>query len=202
MKLRYSPTSPYVRKVVVTAAETALSDRIELVVTNTRDPRSDLARDNPLGKVPTLITDDGLRLFDSPVICEYLDSLHAGPKLFPAAGDARWRALRLQALGDGILDAAVLCMGEGRRPAGERSPGFVATQKGKIAAAVAALESEVADFGDSLTIGVVTVGCVLGYLDFRFADDDWRDGHPELTAWNVEFAQRPSMAASVPRDPA
>jgi glutathione S-transferase len=202
MKLRYSPTSPYVRKVVVTAAETALSDRIELVVTNTRDPGSHLAHDNPLGKVPALITDDGLGLFDSPVICEYLDSLHAGPKLFPAAGDARWRALRLQAMGDGILDAAVLCMAEGRRPANERSPGFVATQKGKIAAAVAALESEVADFGDSLTIGVVTVGCTLGYLDFRFAEDDWRDGHPALTAWNAEFAQRPSMAASVPRDPA
>ena len=201
MKLRYSPTSPYVRKVVVTAAETSLSDRIELVVTNTRDPGSDLPGDNPLGKVPTLITDDGMRLFDSPVICEYLDSLHDGPKLFPAAGGARWTALRLQALGDGLLDAGLLCMLEGRRPADERSAGFVAIQKGKIAAAVAALEAEASGFGNALTIGTITVGCALGYLDFRFADEDWRAEHPTLAAWNAKFAARPSMVASVPQDP-
>ncbi len=116
MKLRYSPTSPYTRKVVVTAAELGLGDRIERIPTNTRDPNSDLPRDNPLGKIPTLITDEGDRLYDSPVVCEYLDSLHDGTRLFPPAGGARWRALRLQALGDGIIDATILCVVEGRRP--------------------------------------------------------------------------------------
>ncbi len=201
MKLRYSPTSPYVRKVVVTAAETGLGDRIELIVTDTRDPETDLPGDNPLGKVPTLITDSGDRLFDSPVICEYLDSLHDGAKLFPAAGEARWEALRLQALGDGILDAAVSRLLEGRRPEAERSAEFTARQQGKAAAAVAALEAEVSGFSDALTIGTITVGCALGYLDFRFAEDDWRAGRPALAAWYADFAERPSMVASVPLDP-
>ncbi len=201
MKLRYSPTSPYVRKVMVTAAETGLSDSIELVATNTRDPHTDLPKDNPLGKVPVLITDDAVRLYDSPVICEYLDGLHAGPKLVPATGKARWTALRRQALGDGILDAAVLCMLEGRRPPERRWPAFVARQKAKVDAALDALESEAEDFGDAVTIGVIAVGCALGYLDFRLPDDDWRLGHATLAAWYAGFAERPSMAATVPREP-
>src|SRR3546814_4963738 len=108
MKLRYSPTSPYVRKVNVVAIETGLQDRIERVPTVTADPASGLAKDNPLGKVPVLITDDGMRLYDSPVICEYLDSLHEGPKLIPTEGIARWVTLSQQALADGLLDAAIL----------------------------------------------------------------------------------------------
>lgn len=200
MKLRYSPTSPYVRKVVVCAAETGLSDRIELVVTDTRDPKSDLANDNPLGKVPTLILDSGERLYDSPVICEYLDGPHDGAKLFPTAGEARWTALRRQALGDGILDAAILAMLEGRRPAEERSAAWIAKQKGKIAAALDALETETAGLGAVFDIGTITVGCALGYLDFRFADDDWRSRHPRLAAWYADFANRPSMVASAPRE--
>ncbi|MFQ5958179.1 MAG: glutathione S-transferase N-terminal domain-containing protein [Alphaproteobacteria bacterium] len=200
MKLRFSPTSPYVRKVVVTAAETGLSDRIELVLTNTRDPNSDLPQDNPLGKVPVLITDDGIKLLDSPVICEYLDGLHDGPKLVPPAGDARWRALRLEALADGILDAAVLRMLEGRRPDGERSQAFADKQRGKIVATLDVLEDEAPAFGDAPTIGAITAGCALGYLDFRFSDDDWRQGRPALAGWYEDFAKRPSMVASVPRE--
>src|SRR3990167_1033017 len=108
MKLRYSPTSPYVRKVSVTLIETGLDKNIERVATSVWDPKTDIGKDNPLGKIPTLITDDGAVLYDSPVICEYLDGLHKGPKLFPASGEARWRALRLQALGDGMTDAGIL----------------------------------------------------------------------------------------------
>ena len=108
MKLRSSPTSPYVRKVLVTLAETGQQDRVEAISTNPWDPATDLPRFNPLGKVPALILDDGVVLVDSPVICEYLDSLHDGDRLFPAAGPARWRVLRQQALADGILDAAIL----------------------------------------------------------------------------------------------
>src|SRR5579859_2529987 len=107
MKLRYSPTSPFVRKVMVAAMETGLIDRIQKVPSSVTPikPNDDVARENPLVKVPSLTTDDGLVLYDSPVICEYLDALHSGTKLFPAAGKARWMALRHQALGDGILDA-------------------------------------------------------------------------------------------------
>ena len=123
MKLRYSPTSPYVRKVTVTAQETGVQPRIERVPTVTTDPASGLAKDNPLGKVPTLILDDGERLYDSPVICEYLDGLHGGAKIVPPAGPERWVALRRQALADGILDAAVLRLMETRRPASSPRPG-------------------------------------------------------------------------------
>ena len=108
MKLRYSQASPYVRKVLMVAHEVGLADRIELSPTNVWAPDSPIVRDNPLAKIPTLLTEDGLVLFDSPVIAEYLDSLHEGRRLFPAAGRARWVALRQQAVGDGICDAAVL----------------------------------------------------------------------------------------------
>ncbi len=202
MKLRYSPTSPYVRKVVVTAAETGLADRIELVPTNPRDPGAKLGDDNPLGKVPALVTDDGVSLFDSPVICEYLDSLHGGTKLMPASGGARWRELCRVALADGMLDAALLAMGEGRRPEAFQWDEWVAHQKGKIAAGLDALEGEVGGFGDTVSPSIIAVGCMLGYLDFRFADDDWRTSHPGLAAWYENFAKRPSMVATVPRDPA
>ena len=201
MKLRYSPTSPYVRKVVVTATETGLAERIELVPTNPRDPAAKLEDDNPLGKVPTLVTDDGVALFDSAVICEYLDSLHDGTKLMPASGAARWRELRRVALADGMLDAALLAMGEGRRPEALQWDQWVTLQKGKITAGLDALEGEVGSYGDTVSMSIIAVGCVLGYLDFRFADDDWRAGHPGLAAWYETFAKRPSMVASVPRDP-
>jgi len=202
MKLRFSPTSPYVRKVVVTAIELGLDGRIERIPTSPRDPASGLSRDNPLGKVPALITDEGEPLYDSPVICEYLASLVPGAALFPAAGWARWRTLRLQALADGVLDAAVLCVGEARRPPGERSAEFIGHQKGKIARALDALEGEAAGFGERVDAGTIAAAVTLGYLDFRFADEDWRPAHPTLTAWYQGFVNRPSMTASVPKDPA
>lgn len=202
MKLRYSPTSPYVRKVTVTAHETGLHSRIQRVPTVTTDPASGLAKDNPLGKVPVLILEDGQRIFDSPVICEYLDSLHQGPKIVPPAGSERWVALRRQALADGILDAAVLRLLEGRRPANEQSPAWIAKQKAVIERSLDALEDEVDRLGDGLTIGHITIGVALGYLDFRFAGDAWRDRRPKLARWNEQFQQRPSMSSTVPRDPA
>jgi glutathione S-transferase len=151
------------------AAETGHADRIEIIPTVTRDPNSGLSKDNPLAKIPVLITDSGEKLYDSAVICEYLDSLHEGPKLLPPAGEERWRALRFQALGDGILEASVLCMMESRRSEGERSAAWVKMQKGKIASAVDALEDEAENLGDSVTIGAIAVGCALGYLDFGSA---------------------------------
>jgi len=201
MKLRYSPTSPYVRKVSVTAIETGLDSRIERVETNVWDPQTDIGGSNPLGKVPTLILDDGTVLFDSPVVCEYLDSLHDGLKLFPAAGDARWQALRLQALGDGVLDAAVHVVVEGRRDEALRSPGWIERQKTVIARALDFLEEDVEMLSGDLSIGLISVGCALGYLDLRMPDDPWRRDHPALADWFDTFSERTSMASTVPADP-
>ncbi len=199
MKLRYSPTSPYVRKVCVVASEHGLDDRIERIPTDTRDPKSDLPSINPLGKVPALILDNGEVLFDSPVICEYLDSLHGGAPLIPATGPARWTALRQQALADGILDAAILRMIETtRRPEELRWPRWIELQHGKIMRALDALETEAAALDDAVTLGQIAVGCALGYIDLRFPADNWRVGRPGLAKWLEGFAKRPSMAASAP----
>ena len=204
MKLRYSPASPYVRKCLVLAHETGLAGRIDAVPTVTADPASGLAKDNPLGKIPAFTAKDGQVLFDSPVICEYLDSLHRRPKLFPTRGKARWTALRRQALADGILDASLLRRYESMRPANERSATWDDKQKGIVARALDALEKEVQDLGKPaakrITIGQVAIGCALGYLDFRFAAENWRNGRPKLARWYEEFAKRPSMAATVPKD--
>ena len=200
MKLRYSPTSPYVRKVSVTAIELGLAERIERVPTDTQDRESGIAEHNPLGKVPALILDDGGVLYDSPVICEYLDSRHDGPPMFPAEGPARWTALRQQALGDGILDAAILRMLElVRRPEKLRWQGWIDHQTAKVTRAVAQFEAEAEALEGPLTIGRITAGCALGYLDFRAPELDWRAGRPKLAAWYQDFAERPAMRETVPK---
>ena len=200
MKLRYSPTSPYVRKVMVAAIEVGLEGQIEVVPTDPWDPETDLPDDNPLGKVPTLVTEDGMTLVDSSVICEYLDSLHDGPPLISLSGEARWRALRWRVLGDGILDACQLRRVEDKiREKHMQSADWIARQKRTVERALAALEREASGTGQCpVTIGHISVGCALGYLDLRFPQDDWRTTHPALAAWYAEFAQRPSMAATAP----
>lgn len=198
MKLSLSPTSPFVRKVLVAAHEAGLADRIESVDMSSAEATTGLDAVNPLGKVPAMILDDGSTLMDSPLLCEYLDSLHDGRKLFPAAGPARWTSLRLQAIGDGVMDAAVARVGESRRPEGERSPGAVVKQTGKIARSLDLLEEEAASLEGEPTIGPITVACALGYLDFRAPDEGWRNGRPKLAAWYERFAARPSMAATAP----
>jgi glutathione S-transferase len=205
MKLRYSPTSPFVRKVMVAAIETGLLDRIEKIPTSVAPtkPNEDVARENPLVKVPALITDDGLVLYDSPVICEYLDSLHSGAKLFPASGNQRWVALRQQALGDGMLEAAILNRYEQLRPKEYQWPEWTDGQMRKVRGAVAALEIE-ANQGllrGPLTIGLLTIGCALGYLDFRYASENWRQRAAGLARWYDDFAERPAMKQTVPQDP-
>jgi glutathione S-transferase len=204
MKLYSSPTSPYVRKVLVLAYEAGLEPRIERIfrLSFPTAVNEELASQNPLAKVPTLITDAGEALYDSPVICEYLDGLHDGPRLFPS-GEARWPALKLQALGDGLLDAAVLCRYERvLRPAEKRWPEWEAGQQEKIRRALDVLEGEAAHLAGPLTIGQISVACALGYLDFRFAAENWWRGRASLVAWYEPFSQRPSMVATVPKDPA
>jgi glutathione S-transferase len=204
MKLYYSPTSPFVRKVLIAAFETGLYERIEkLPVQNSPTQPSDaLNQTNPLGKIPTLIADDGLELFDSQVICEYLDTLHRGPKLIPATGPARWKTLRLHALADGVMDAAVLMRYEvWLRPAELRWQDWIQGQTAKIERGLAALERDVAgldDTGDTIDLGTISLACALGYLDLRFPDMSWRAQRPQLAAWLARFAERPSFQATQP----
>ena len=200
MKLRFAATSPYVRKVVVAAAECGLEDRIERIDTNVWAPDTDIADDNPLGKVPTLITDDGWVLMDSPVICDYLDSLSPDVRLVPAEGDERWRVLNLAALGHGMMDASVGRVMEIRiRPEQYRWQGLLERLKGKTDRALDSLEKEAAaDRLPGVDLASITVGSALGYLDLRFAEEAWREGRPVLTAWYEAFSRRPSMQASDP----
>ncbi len=201
MKLYQSPASPYVRKVVVVAHETGLIDQIELeaVTTAPGAPDANVAKANPVKKIPALVTEDGLSLFDSPVICEYLDSQHEGPKVFPEPGNARWHALRVQAAADGLLDAALLIIYEGRiRPEELHFQPWLDAQMGKIDGALAALNTWSEDFGDKVDIGTITTGCALGYLDFRFPKKDWRTANRALATWYERFSARPSMQASKP----
>ena len=201
MKLRYSPSSPYVRKVLVVAIETGLNDSIERLPTDIQAPSPGFLADNPLGKVPALTTDDGTALFDSRVICEYLDSLHGGPKLFPLEGPARWRMLRVMALADGILDAGILRRAETLRPERERSAAWMERQKNKVTRGLDALAREVTHFGGTVTIGHIAAGCCLGWLEFRFGkEEDWRIGRAILADWYSMFMTRPSMVATAPKD--
>jgi glutathione S-transferase len=198
MKLRHAAGSPFVRKVMVVAHEHGLVDRIELLPTTVSPLQANesLAPENPLMKVPSLVTDDGHVLFDSPVICEYLDSFATGTKLFPASGAARWTALRQQALGDGTLDALILCRYETTRPEDKRWSGWTDGQMKKARQGIAAAEQE--DLSGALTIGHITIAYMLGYLDFRFPNDGWRSRHPKLAASYEIAGSRSSMQATKP----
>jgi glutathione S-transferase len=200
MKLYYSPSSPFVRKVLVCAQERGLDASIEQIPTKVlpTEPNRDYGRVAPLMKLPALERDDGGLLFDSIVICEYLDSQPGGPRLFPPEGERRWRALRLHALADGILDAAVLTRYETAvRPAELRWQSWIDGQLLKVDQALATLEREAPGL-DGLDIGTIAVGCALGYLDFRYADRRWRDHHPQLAKWFEPVSRRPSFEKTVP----
>ncbi|MBC7733069.1 MAG: glutathione S-transferase [Bacteriovorax sp.] len=197
MKIYFSPYSPYVRKCLVTAHELGLNGRIELLPSNAHPVQRDahLIDRNPLGKVPTLITDDGTALYDSRVICEYLDEL-AGGTLFPRSSPARWQALTLQSLADGMLDAALLARYEDvARPEALRWPEWRAAQLDKLGTSLAALEAATSTLTNHADIGTLSLGCVLWYADLRFPELNWRPRHPRVAAWAEAFGQRPSMQA-------
>jgi glutathione S-transferase len=188
--LRSSPASPFGRKVKIAAALLGLSDRIEVTVADTLDPNEPLRRQNPLGKIPTLVLESGETLFDSRVIVDYLDALAGGGGVIPTSGEARFKALRLQALADGLMDAALMGVYETRfRPEGMRVPAWLDHQAGKVERALAALEADHATPGGPITIGEIAVACALGYLDLRFAGR-WREAHPRLVAWLQDFEAR------------
>lgn len=198
MKLYHSPTSPYARKVRMVAIERGLEDRIEVVSANPLENPDDLMQANPLCKVPALARADGPALFDSPVICAYLDSLAGSPQLIPAEGAARWDVLRREALCDGILDAAVTSMMERRRSDAEQSQTWLGRWKANFTRALDQIEAEIESFGGDLTIDQLALGAALGYLDFRMSDLGWRDSRPATAAWFETFSARRSMQETAP----
>ena len=200
LKLHWSPKSPYVRKVMICAHELGVVDRLELVrsVAAMLKPNARLMEDNPLSKIPTLVLDDGFALFDSVVICEYLDDLAQG-NLFPKQGADKWQALRWHALGDGLLDALILWRNERERevPLGTLMEAFEL----KARAALKVLDDEAQALAETdLSIGHVTIGCALGYLDYRFDTLGWRAIAPRLAEWQADIARRPSFQSTEPID--
>jgi glutathione S-transferase len=194
MKLYYSPTSPFVRKVLACAIGRGIESLITLVTITTSDP--ELAEHNPLGKVPCLVTDDGVDLYDSRVICAYLDTVGDGFAMFPEKG-LRIRTLKYQAIGDGICDAAVLRRYEmGRAKEADRDAAMAA-QALKVARALDYLETDVPAV--HVDVGAIAVACALGYLDLRYAHEPWRDGHPKLAAWYADMMTRPCLAQTAPQ---
>jgi glutathione S-transferase len=180
VRLFWSSRSPFVRKVMVAAHEVGIAGRIqpERVVVAANKPNPDVMAVNPLNKIPTLVLDDGSALYDSRVICEYFDTL------------------RRQALGDGLMEASVLRVGEQARPREAQSEGHLAAYRLKIAGTLDVLEREAEGLAGPIGIGHIAIGCALAHLDFRFAAADWRAGRPKLAAWYAGFAGRPSMQAT------
>ena len=186
MILRSAAASPYVRKVRIAADLVGLGGRIETVAADTTNPTDSIRTENPLGKIPALVLEDGGVLFDSRVIVEYLDHLSGGGRLIPA-GAGRFDVLRLQALADGICDAALLLRYEQTwREPEMRSATWIENQSGKIARALSIIEATPPGRADR-HVGAVALACALGYLDFRF-EGAWRADHPKLVAWLAAFA--------------
>ena len=203
MRLHWSPRSPFVRKVMACAHELGVADRIETLYTlvSMRQPNADMMRVNPLGRIPTLVLEDGTVLYDSVVICEYLDATFDAGRLFPAEGPARWDALRRHALADGLLETAVLWRDELTRPATQQSPEMQAAFERKVRSTLTAAEHDADRLRDARPdIGALTLAVALGYLDFRYSSLAWRDAHAKLGAAYDAIASRPSLRATAPYD--
>jgi glutathione S-transferase len=202
MILRFSPSSPFVRKVRIAAAVLGLDSEITIERADTTDPNDSLRKTNPLGKIPVIIIEDGSAIYDSRVILDYLDERAGGGKIVPRQGPQRVAALRLQALCDGILDASILTVYESRfRKPEMHEAKWLELQAGKVSRALAVLEAAPppSDAGQALPdVGQITLACALGYRDFRFGEG-WRSEHPRLVAWLDGFAARvPAFAATKP----
>ncbi len=201
MKLLMNKGSPFSRKVRILARERGLEARIAEVIVKVSpvEVDADRARSNPLAQIPVLLLDDGMAVYDSRVICDYLEGLGAGGEALPPRGPARLSALRSQALCDGILDAAVLCRYEAAvRPAALRWDAWIDGQRRKIAAGLCELEMQVDAWQDSFGMTQIGAVCVLGYLDFRFSEWAWRGDHARLASWFSQISKRASVMQTVP----
>ena len=203
MELRYGPTSPFARKVRVVAIETGQGDKLKLIRARSMDADTDLGNFNPLVKVPVLTMDNGRPLYDSPVICDYIDSLHSGTRMIPPSGPERWEALRRAALADGMMEAFIAWRIERRRPntgAGADAAAAAADRQfRKMENAFDALESEAGEF-QKRPIGIdsISIACSIGYMDLNGPELGWRDKRPKLAAWYAAFCERPSMKETEP----
>jgi glutathione S-transferase len=200
MELYYSISSPYARKVQVLIIEKGLVDRVKLTLANPFAVNEQLQRVNPLHKIPALVLDDGSSLYDSPVICEYLDSFNPHLPTIPPTGTARFTVLRQQAIADGIMDAAIATVMETRRTDAESSKLWLARWETAIIASLNVLETEIQTCPDQIDIGQIAIGCALGYLDFRLAALNWRHDRVNLGKWFDRFATRASMQQTIPVD--
>lgn len=198
MILRFSPSSPFVRKVRIAISLLGLDNDVTMERADTTDPSDSLRKINPLGKIPVLVV-DGSAIYDSRVILEYLDERAGGGKLVPREPKRRLDALRLQALCDGILDASILTVYEGRfRKPEAHEPKWLELQAGKVSRALAVLEAEPPPLEPMPDVGQIALACALGYRDFRFGSG-WRSDHPRLVGWLDRFAaQIPAFAATKP----
>ena len=200
MKLFFAPASPFTRKVRIVAIEKGLHDRIELVTAPPMKNLPELHRANPMGGIPALLLEDGESLYDSPVICEYLDSLAEKPRLFPASGMERFRALRSQALADGLMEFAVEIVYERRRTDAEISQSVIARRTKGIERTLAAIDAEIADLPETPDIRHIGFGAALGYVSFRLPEINWQKAHPSMQDWFETFSRRPSMKETEPGD--
>jgi len=198
MQLFVSPTSPYARKARVLLRERGLLDAVDEAFVNPHQDPGELLAENPLGKIPALARDAGAALYDSRVVCEWLDAQADGRGLIPDAGDARWAVRHAEAHADGLLDLTVATVMERARAAGEQSPGQIARWREKIERAVAQTDTLRRALPETLTLGHVALAVALSYLDLRLADYDWRSAEPALARWHAEFAARPSMQETAP----
>ena len=189
LTLRSSPASPFGRKVKISAFLLGLMERIAVSEADTLDPNDTLRQQNPLGKIPVLLLENGTGLYDSRVIVEYLDHLAGGGTILPL-GDARFEALRQQALADGIMDAALLQVYEARwRPEDRRDRNWLEHQEGKVSRGLAYAEANLSRPAENLHVGHIALACALGYLDLRM-EGRWRSAHPKLVTWLDDFAGR------------
>lgn len=196
--LHWSPKSPFVRKVMIVAHELGLTDQITLVrsVASMGSTNPAIMAHNPLNKIPTLICADGLVVVDSLVICAFLSESAADRRIFPDS-PYRWKSLVLHSLTNGLIDLLILWRNETQKPGEQQTPAWIAAFELKALATLDRLESQATEHMEApLCIGQITLGCLLGYLDFRFPDINWRLGRPGLTAWFAEVSLRPSFVAT------
>jgi glutathione S-transferase len=199
LTLHWSPRSPFVRKVMLAAHELGVVERLNLVrtVVTMSDPNPAIMADNPLGRIPTLVRDDGLILVDSAVICEFLDDIAGGGIILPRGGDERWRELSRHAAATGMLEILILWRNERDKSEAKQTAEWLAAFEMKVKASLRRFEADVRPIDHApLRLSCIALGCVLSYLDLRFGDFDWRSAYPALTQWHSAFRQRPSAVAT------
>ena len=208
MKLYWTPASPFVRKVMVVAIELGLEQRIEISPTywphtwgfQTIEFEPDFVAANPVGRIPTLVTDDGVALVESNLICDHLQSLNEANALLPKSGTARWQALRILGIADGALEAMIARRAELLRNGKDQSDDFIAKQQDRIARSLDRIENEFSLLEGPLSLSQITTGIACSYMDFRYPADDWRKDRRQLAAWFREFSKRPSMKQTEPEE--